>query len=308
MNIAEKLALAAAAVVAWRVGSPGARGGGAWARDAPVPSARPGRLASRSVRRRRDAPDPARWATRRDLGDLRVPHATAGRVTLGVAQRRLLAAEAGHSVLVVGPTQSRKTTGFAIPAILEWRGPVVAASVKSDLVRHTRSWRSGRGPVWVYDPTGSTDLPAAAWSPLTGSHTWDGARKTASSLTEVARSGAGTLTDGDFWYSTAAKLLAPLLFAAAASGRTMADVVRWVDTQEVDEVFDALVASEEPAALQSARASWGRDERQRSAVHDGRRGSCARHAVAGGTGSVGSGRVRRDARRWSGYRSRQPPR
>ena len=268
MNLVEELALAAGAVVAWRLGSPRPHGGaGMRGRDAIASTSRPGRRAARNAPRRRDAPEPARWATRRDVRDLRVPHATAGRVALGIAHRRLLAAETGHSVLVVGPTQSRKTTGLAIPAILEWQGPVMAASVKSDLARHSLSWRTGIGPVWVYDPTGSTDLPGAAWSPLTGSHTWDGARRTASSLTEVARSGAGTLTDGDFWYATAAKLLAPLLFAAAASGRTMADVVRWVDTQEVDEVFDALVASGEPAAAQSAQASWGRDERQRSAVY-----------------------------------------
>jgi type IV secretion system protein VirD4 len=40
-----------------------------------------------------------------------------------------------------------------------------------------------------------------------------------------------------------------------------------VDTQEVDEVFDALTVSGERAALQAARAAWGRDERQRSAVY-----------------------------------------
>ena len=75
--------------------------------------------------------------------------------------------------------------------------------------------------------------------------TWDGARRTAASLTEVARSTPGALADGDFWYATAAKLLAPLLLAAATTGGTMADVVRWVDTQEVDEVFDALTVSGE---------------------------------------------------------------
>jgi type IV secretion system protein VirD4 len=179
----------------------------------------------------------------------------------------LLAAERGHSVLVVGPTQSGKTSGLAVPAILEWEGPVLAASVKSDLARHTSAWRARFGTVSVYDPAGATDLPASGWSPLSASTTWEGARRTAASLSEVARSSAGALSDGDFWYATAAKLLAPLLFAAAVSGATMADVVRWVDTQEVDEVFDVLAATGELAALQAARASWGRDERQRSAVY-----------------------------------------
>jgi len=209
----------------------------------------------------------ARWATGRDLRALVVAAPSPGRLTLGSARRRLLAAERGHSVLVVGPTQSRKTSGFAVPAILEWQGPVVAASVKSDLARHTMAWRQGQGQVWVYDPSASTGLGSAWWSPLDAAVTWEGARRVAASLTEVARSSPGALSDGDFWYATAAKLLAPLLSAAATSGRTMADVVRWVDTQEVDEVFDALSASGERSALQAMRAAWGRDDRQRSAVY-----------------------------------------
>ncbi len=210
---------------------------------------------------------PARWATRRDVRALVVREATPGRVSLGIAHRRLLAAEPGHSVLVVGPTQSRKTSGFAVPAILEWQGPVVAASVKSDLVRDTMEWRAGRGPVRLYDPSGSTGLRASTWSPLDAAATWSGARRTAASLAEVARGAAGSLTDGDFWYATAAKLLAPLLLAASVSGRTMADVVRWVDAQETGEVADALVDAGEHLALRAAQASWSRDDRQRSAVY-----------------------------------------
>jgi len=211
--------------------------------------------------------EPARWATRRDVPGLVVEAPSAGRLTLGTARGRLLAAERGHSVLVVGPTQSRKTSGFAVPAILEWQGPVLAASVKSDLARNTLMWRRRHGRVWVYDPSASTGLSHASWSPLQSSMTWEGARRTAASLTEVARSSPGSLTDGDFWYATAAKLLAPLLLAAATSNRTMADVVRWVDVQEVEEVFEALTAAGARSALQAMQAAWGRDERQRSAVY-----------------------------------------
>jgi type IV secretion system protein VirD4 len=247
-------------------GSPSERGGGprptlslGW------PGAPGGR--SRHALGRGNAVEPARWATRRDVRALVVDAPGAGRLTLGTAQGRLLAAERGHSVLVVGPTQSRKTSGFAVPAILEWQGPVVAASVKSDLARHTMLWRERQGKVWVYDPSASTGLATASWSPLHASMTWEGARRAATALTEVSRSSPGALADGDFWYATAAKLLAPLLLAAATSGGTMTDVVRWVDTQEVDEVFDALTASGEQSALQAMRAAWGRDDRQRSAVY-----------------------------------------
>jgi type IV secretion system protein VirD4 len=47
----------------------------------------------------------------------------------------------------------------------------------------------------------------------------------------------------------------------------MADVVRWIDEQETDEVVDALDAAGQWPALQAMRATWGRDERQRSAVY-----------------------------------------
>ena len=209
----------------------------------------------------------ARWATRADLRVLSVRGAQTGRLSLGRAGGRLLAAEEGSSVLVVGPTQSRKTSGFAVPAVLEWEGPVVAASVKSDLARHTLAWRSGLGRVWVYDPAGATGLEASAWSPLRQAATWAGARRVAGSLTEVARSSAGNLGDGDFWYANAAKLLGPLLMGAAVSERTMADVVRWLDDQETSEVVEALETAGTVGALQALHACWGRDERQRSSVY-----------------------------------------
>jgi type IV secretion system protein VirD4 len=239
--------------------------------------------------------EPARWATRCDVSDLVVASPTAGRVTLGTGHRRLLAAEHGHSVLIVGPTQSRKTSGLAVPAILEWNGPVVAASVKSDLVRNTLQWRRRLGHAWVYDPSESTGLTGSSWSPLQASQTWEGARRTAASLTDVARSSPGALNDGDFWYATAAKLLAPLFLAAATSGGSMADVVRWVDTQEVDDIYDALAAAGEHSALQAVRASEGRDARQRSAVYTTAETVvevfadpvvAANEAAAGGAGTV----------------------
>ncbi|HUA94382.1 MAG TPA: type IV secretory system conjugative DNA transfer family protein [Acidimicrobiales bacterium] len=196
-----------------------------------------------------------------------------GRLVLGSLARRngrpgrtLLAAEPAQSVAVIGPTQSGKTSGLAVPAILSWEGPVLAASVKTDLARDTISWRRRLGRVWCFDPGGTTGLPASSWSPLSAATTWAGARRVAADLTEVTK-GAGTSADGEFWYATAAKLIAPLLFAAAHGGLVMGDVVRWVDTQEVAEVSDILEAAGVPEALQAARATWQRDERQRSGVY-----------------------------------------
>ena len=207
------------------------------------------------------------WARRRDLAVLRVDAPTAGRLTIGRTRAGLLlAAERRASLVVLGPSQSGKTSGLAIPAILEWRGPVVATSVKADLVNDTIEARQVRGPAWVFDPTGSTSHRAAGWSPLTGCATWQGARRVASWLCGASRSGGGGLTDEEFWYTAAAKLLAPYLLAAAVGRRDMAAVVAWIDRQDEDDVSGILAAAGEDVALLAATASWQRDERTRSSV------------------------------------------
>jgi len=178
----------------------------------------------------------------------------------------LVAAERAQSVVVVGPTQSGKTTALAVPAILAWEGPVVAASVKSDLLRSTRGRRNERGRIWCIDPTGSTGARPSTWSPLTVCKDWSEARRMAADLAETAKAD-GTTADGEFWSATAAKLLAPLFFAAARDNRSMADVVRWVDTQEASEVSLILERAGVGEALNAARASWCRDERTRSSVY-----------------------------------------
>ncbi len=197
------------------------------------------------------APHPGRLA----LGD-----------TVGLHPQARVVAESAQSLVIVGPTQSGKTTTLAVPAILAWDGPVLAASVKGDLLRDTAASRARCGRIWCIDPTGSTGVETSEWSPVGACVDWIGARRMASDLADSAKAD-GIGADGEFWYATAAKLLAPLLFAAAASHRSMADVVRWVDTQEVGEVADILDGCGVTEAQVSARASWCRDERTRSSIY-----------------------------------------
>jgi type IV secretion system protein VirD4 len=211
----------------------------------------------------------ARWARPADLGELVIGSSgppPPGRLVLGRVGRRLVAAERAQSVIVFGPTQSHKTTGFAVPAILGWEGPVVAASVKGDLLEHTIAHRRSVGEVRCFDPTGSTGQPGTGWSPLPASRTWPGARRAAATLTEVGRSQVGGMSDGDFWYATASRLLAPLLFAAATADLDMADVVHWVETGEEDQVLDLLRHAGVPQAVDAARSAFGKEERQRSSI------------------------------------------
>ena len=224
------------------------------------------RVRTRPIGTRRPVDDGAVWAQGASLRPLTVRRPGAGRLVVGRVGRALLAVERGHSLLVVGPTQSGKTSGLAIPAILEWEGPVVATSVKTDLVRHTAAWRGSLGDVLVYDPGGVTGAPGAGWSPLSEARDWSGARKVAAGLCAVQRAG-GVPEDAAFWMALAEKMLGPMLLAAAASGRSMADVVAWVDSGEVAEVLDALEAARATEALRAAQASFSREERQLSSVY-----------------------------------------
>ena len=74
------------------------------------------------------------------------------------------------------------------------------------------------------------------------------------------------MADGDFWYATASRLLAPLLFAAATGGRDMADVVHWVAVGEEDDVLDLLHVAGVPEAVDAARSAFGKEDRQRSSI------------------------------------------
>lgn len=218
---------------------------------------------------RRRAPS-ASWAGRRDLAMLRVPAPQPGRLTLGRSGRTLLAAEERQSVIAFAPTQSHKTTGLAIPALLEWPGPVLATSIKSDLLMDTVAHRQTLGEVMIFDPALVTGLEPSRATPLWGAGSWRGAMRVAHWLAAAARTGSGGLQDAEFWYAAAEKLLAPLLFAAASSGRTMEAVVAWLDEgPDVNDtaIEELLKKTKEPAALRAWQPTQNREERQRSSVY-----------------------------------------
>jgi type IV secretion system protein VirD4 len=121
------------------------------------------------ARVKRPAAGSATWASPRELRPLRVRRPQPGRVILGRTGGlggRLLAGEDCHSVLVFGPPDSFKTTGLVIPAILEWTGPVLATSVKPDVIKATRAHRERLGEVVVFDPLGASGLTTRSPSSL----------------------------------------------------------------------------------------------------------------------------------------------
>jgi type IV secretion system protein VirD4 len=222
------------------------------------------------ARAKRPAAGSATWATPRELRPLRVRRPEPGRVILGRtggAFGRLLAAEDCHSVLVFGPPGSFKTAGVVIPAILEWTGPVLATSVKPDVIKATRTHRERRGEVVVLDPLGSSGLAGARWTPLAFCRSWAGAQQMAATIAHTADLGTLGTAEHKYWKTLGQKLLAPLLFAAARDGRSMTEVLRWVDLREDQEVAKLLADSEVDGAITAWEASQSRTDKARDSVY-----------------------------------------
>ncbi len=199
----------------------------------------------------------AAWASAADLRALRirprVRPATA-RLALGRRHGRLLHAEQRHALVAFGPPQSGKSAGLAVPALLEWDGPAIASSIKTDLLATTIRRRQALGPVFVFDPFLLAGTDSHTWSPLRGAGTWDGALEVAWRLASAGELDQRGVDGGDFWALAAEQRLAPLLYAAAGTGATIEDLVRWTYGQGTRELHRALDRLAEQAHDETDRA------------------------------------------------------
>jgi type IV secretion system protein VirD4 len=221
----------------------------------------------------------ATWARPRELRALRRASRSrrAGRLVLGRSGGRLLYAEHRHALVAFGPPQSGKSAGIAIPALLDWNGPAVACSIKTDLLAATLARRRAIGESLVFDPFGLAQMPSHTWSPLHGAQTWDGALEVAWRLASAAEVDRRSVEGGDFWAVAAEQRLAPLLYAAAASGGGMDSVIRWVNGQGSRELDEALMrisgeaenearAADAYAAYDAVRAFEAQADRTRTSI------------------------------------------
>jgi type IV secretion system protein VirD4 len=221
------------------------------------------------------AADGARWARSGELRRLRGDRR--GRLVLGRRGGRLLYAEHRHALVAFGPPQSGKSAGIAIPALLDWNGPAVACSIKTDLLTATLERRRVLGDALVFDPFGLAQMPSQTWSPLHAATTWDGALEVAWRLASAAEVDRRSVEGGDFWAVAAEQRLAPLLYAAAASGAGMDSVIRWVNGQGTRELDEALMrisgeaenearAADAYAAYDAVRAFEAQADRTRTSI------------------------------------------
>jgi type IV secretion system protein VirD4 len=199
------------------------------------------------------------------------------RLALGWHGRRLLRAEDRHALVAFGPPQSGKSAGLAVPALLEWEGPAVASSIKTDLLDATLARRRALGQVFVFDPFELAGASSHTWSPLRGAATWDGAVEAAWRLTLAGELDQKRVEGGDFWGVAAEQRLAPLLYVAAAGGAGMDAVVRWAygfdgrDLQQslqvlADGAVEGVAVEDARAAYDSARAFDAQADRTRASI------------------------------------------
>jgi type IV secretion system protein VirD4 len=218
----------------------------------------------------------ARWAAGSELRALRRSPGV-GRLTLGRHAGRRLYAEQRHALVAFGPPQSGKSAGLAVPALLEWEGPAVASSIKTDLLAVTLARRRELGPVFVFDPFGLSGTTSHTWSPLHAAGSWDGALEVAWRLAAAGELDGRGVEGGDFWAVAAEQRLAPLLFAAARSGAGVGALVRWAYGQGARELDQALAVlagearteaelGDAHAAYDAVRAFESQADRTRSSI------------------------------------------
>jgi type IV secretion system protein VirD4 len=211
------------------------------------------------------------WARLWDLWQAGLLARTTGgrRLALGRVARSLVAGQPGVSVLVFGPTGSGKTAGLCIPHVLEWDGPVVAISIKNDLVLETAGARQRRGRTDVYDPSGITGLATCTWSPIDRCQDWDRAMRVGQWLVQGQGGAVAGNPEWEHWEDAAIRLVACGLYAGASLDKPITDALKWLDDGTGQQLGAALgaVRDRDPRAVQWYRSVQERPERERGSCY-----------------------------------------
>ncbi len=165
-------------------------------------------------------------------------------IKLGKLGKRVVYASLEDFVLVIMGPRSNKTSAVAVPRILSAPGLVVATSNKPDLWILTSELRAKMtgGPIYTFDPGNIAYVSQTWWwNPFDGLRTLKHARKLAEHFIDDNRAGGSGQNEDPFFAPTGKNLLSWSMLAAAVSGRTMRDVMDWLDYYK-DDAIDILKA------------------------------------------------------------------
>jgi type IV secretion system protein VirD4 len=137
--------------------------------------------------------------------------------------------------------------------IIDAPGAVIATSTRTDLVTLTSQLRAGKGPVFVFNPSGVGGLASTVtFDPLVGCEDPKTAVERAGDLIAggPGLGSGGHSADGDreHWAGQARDVLAVLMHAAARGGASMRDVHEWVSDPDRhhEQIRPMLRGSPEP--------------------------------------------------------------
>jgi type IV secretion system protein VirD4 len=149
--------------------------------------------------------------------------------------------------LTIAAPQKGKSAAAAC-SIIDAPGPVVATSIRGDLIAATAGLRARSGQVHVFNPEGAGGYGSTiTWNPVSGCQDMTTAARRAGYMVEgVAAHG---LEDASFWQDQAAMALAALLHAAGLAGGSMQDVYMWVTE---DDAQPARILAAHPGAAPTA--------------------------------------------------------
>ncbi|WP_147397299.1 type IV secretory system conjugative DNA transfer family protein [Amycolatopsis panacis] len=156
-------------------------------------------------------------------------------------------------------------TGELASRILDAPGAVIATSTRTDLIDLTAKVRRGKGPVYVFNPSGLGGLDSTiTFDPLSGCEDPVMATHRAGDLLPSAEDNA----EREHWVSLARQALAALMHAAALGEMDMAQVQAWVADPEsaADAVLRLLRRSSEPTFATAAQQFLTTNERTRSSI------------------------------------------
>ncbi len=168
------------------------------------------------------------------------------RIGRAVPARVPLAVSAEDSALVVAAPRQGKTSQVVIPWLYSWPGAAFVTSIRPDVLLATAVPRARRGPVAVMAPTGMIAWPdRMTWCIASGCESFDRARVRADVMVTVGKNEASSdSNDGGFFGLNATNLLAGWLHAAALSGGSARDVLRWAFDERIDEPIRILASCE----------------------------------------------------------------
>ncbi|BCW73469.1 type IV secretory system conjugative DNA transfer family protein [Arthrobacter sp. NicSoilB8] len=214
----------------------------------------------------------------KDLDHLGTKGATATAVRLGVenstgvrlgrsvaGKRPLWASWEDMLILIAGP-RTMKTTSYAVPAILDAPGAVIATSNKRDIVDVTRPVRAEAGAVWVFDPQAvAEEDPAWWWNPLS----YVKNEATAGNLAQHFANGSrepGTKPDA-YFDPAGQNLLKAFLLAASLGSAPVTQVYTWLTRPHDEAPAELLRTAGYDLLSDMIRGHIREPEKQRAGVY-----------------------------------------